>query len=185
MKILHIRALIVIGAALILMIGGAVAYAQIPSADGTITGCYMKSGGSIRIIDTGASCKSSETKLTWNQKGQPGTNGTNGTPGTNGTNGVSGWEIVTRSDDDGDIANIKSLGTIIVCPTGKKVTGGGGSASVTTAAGGSRFPALLESEPGNEGRSWNVAWGMGNDGAFATGDTLHYNIYAVCSTVTP
>src|SRR6476620_8548334 len=125
MKILHIRVLAVIGAALVLMIGGAVAFAQIPAADGTISSCYMKSTGTIRIIDTGVACKKGETSLTWNQKGQPGTNGTNGTPGTNGTNGVSGYEIVSKDDNFTGSGTIG--GTIVKCPAGKKVVGGGGA----------------------------------------------------------
>ena len=82
MKLRPIRVLTVIGAALVLMAGGAVAYAQIPAADGTISACYTKSTGTIRIIDTGVACKKGETSLTWNQHGNPGTNGTNGKDGS-------------------------------------------------------------------------------------------------------
>ena len=68
------RVLAVIGAALVLMIGGAVAYAAIPAADGTITACMLKPGGTIRLIDAeaGATCKKTEQKVEWNQEGQPG-----------------------------------------------------------------------------------------------------------------
>ena len=70
------RVVTVIGAALVLMIGGAVAYASIPATDGTITGCVLKSSGHVRIIDTATeSCKSTETTVPWNQAGQPGEDG--------------------------------------------------------------------------------------------------------------
>ena len=74
MKILPIRVLAVIGAALVLMIGGAVAYAAIPAADGTITACYTKPSSALRIInaESGATCKRGETKVKWNAEGQPG-----------------------------------------------------------------------------------------------------------------
>ena len=49
-----IRALAVIGAALVLMAGGAMAYAAIPSASGTIAACMLKPGGTIRLIDVEA-----------------------------------------------------------------------------------------------------------------------------------
>ena len=67
------RVLAVIGAALVLMIGGAVAYAQIPSTDGTVTACMVKTSGTIRLIDAeaGATCRSTEKQVTWNQAGSP------------------------------------------------------------------------------------------------------------------
>lgn len=63
---------------IVLVLGGITAYAAIPAADGTITACMTKPGGTIRLIDAehGATCKKSETKVEWNQAGQPGTDGT-------------------------------------------------------------------------------------------------------------
>ena len=67
MKHSPIRALAVIGAALVLMVGGAIAYAQIPSADGNISACYTKPSGALRVVDAGATCKKGEAPLTWDQ----------------------------------------------------------------------------------------------------------------------
>ena len=74
MKHMPNRALIVIGAALALGIGGGVAVAQIPSSDGTITACMTPPAGTIRLIDAeaGATCKKGEKQVTWNEAGQPG-----------------------------------------------------------------------------------------------------------------
>jgi hypothetical protein len=63
-------------AALVVALGGA-AYASIPSADGTIKGCYAKSAGGLlgdahskgdlRVVDPSEACRSYESALTWNQ----------------------------------------------------------------------------------------------------------------------
>jgi hypothetical protein len=65
-------ALIVAILALIAALGG-VAIASIPSADGTIHGCY-NGQGALRVIDAegGATCAPGETALNWNQTGPPG-----------------------------------------------------------------------------------------------------------------
>jgi hypothetical protein len=72
------------------------AWAQIPDANGTIHACYTKSGGNLRIIDSGQACGSKETSLTWNQagvqglKGDPGATGATGAPGPQGIPGIPG-----------------------------------------------------------------------------------------------
>jgi hypothetical protein len=74
------RALVILACAVVLVVGGAVAYAAIPSASGVFTACINKTSGAVRIIDTAtsASCKSSEILRTWNQAGQPGAPGEDG-----------------------------------------------------------------------------------------------------------
>lgn len=80
--------------ALVVGIGGAVAAAAVPEADGVINGCYSTKGslfgspkGSLRVIDEGEMCRSSERALPWNQqgpqgeKGDPGLQGPTGPPG--------------------------------------------------------------------------------------------------------
>jgi Collagen triple helix repeat (20 copies) len=68
----------------------AVAYGQIPAPDGTIWSCYTKSTGTIRIIDSGASCKQGETSLQWNQRGPAGATGPQGNAGPVGPAGATG-----------------------------------------------------------------------------------------------
>ena len=92
------RLLVVVSAvAALALAAGAIAYATIPDASGVIHGCYMKSGGSLRVFDASVtSCKSGETELDWNVQGQagpagpPGAAGTPGTPGSPGSPGPPG-----------------------------------------------------------------------------------------------
>src|SRR5262249_22044325 len=79
------------------------ALATIPASDGTISACYGKSGGALRIIDpTVSKCATLEQPLTWNQigpkgavgpqgpKGDAGPQGPKGDPGQQGPKGDSG-----------------------------------------------------------------------------------------------
>ena len=61
---------LVVGLAAGLVVGGTVAWATIPSANGTITGCFSVKTGALRVIDPAkGACASGEARLTWNQKG--------------------------------------------------------------------------------------------------------------------
>lgn len=107
MKLIPSRALIVVGAALALGIGGGIAVAQIPSASGVIRACH-DSGGNVKLIDEGASCpKGWKGPVSWNQQGVP------------GQDGVSGYESVERQtivQFDGPQGGVVVQGA---CPTGK------------------------------------------------------------------
>jgi hypothetical protein len=57
---------------LALVLGTAIcAGATVPAADGTITACYRKRHGTLRVVD-GTSCKRGEVPLTFNQRGPKG-----------------------------------------------------------------------------------------------------------------
>src|SRR5215213_1302925 len=49
------------------LVFGTVALAAIPGAGGVITGCYTKTNGALRVIDTaaGQTCSNKELQLTW------------------------------------------------------------------------------------------------------------------------
>ncbi len=130
-----VRRLLFVGS--VLVVGGAVAgiaFATIPSG-GVISGCYGKSGGSLRVIDAAStSCKNNEISLDWNQqgpkgdkgdKGDPGAPGAPGEPGQQGQQGeqgppgLSGRVVVTAA------YNTSSNAAIAACPQGKVVLGGG------------------------------------------------------------
>jgi hypothetical protein len=69
---------------LALAVGG-FAYASIPDSDGTIHGCYVKSGGGLRVIDVSVTkCKSNETAIDWNKNGATGAIGPTGATGATG-----------------------------------------------------------------------------------------------------
>jgi hypothetical protein len=58
-------------AALVIALGGA-AFAAIPDSSGTIHGCYLKSNGSLRVVDAPGACKSNERTVSWSAGSQPG-----------------------------------------------------------------------------------------------------------------
>jgi hypothetical protein len=110
---------------------GGVAYATIPNA-GVISGCYLKSGGTLRVIDaTTAKCSSKETALNWNVQGATGATGPTGPTGPDGPTGpggpagISGYELVSESSTDADLFEPGRLDVTVQCPTGKKFLGGG------------------------------------------------------------
>lgn len=54
---------------------GGIAYTSIPGPDGVIKGCRHKNSGAHRVIDSSATCSSSEVALNWNQAGPTGPTG--------------------------------------------------------------------------------------------------------------
>jgi Collagen triple helix repeat (20 copies) len=69
------------------------AQATIPDANGVYTACYLKTIGSVRVIDTAktTTCTSLETKFTWNAQGStPGPTGPQGPAGPAGAPGATG-----------------------------------------------------------------------------------------------
>jgi hypothetical protein len=80
-----------LAAAVVTAVSAGAAYATIPGGDGTIHGCYAKSGGTLRVIDASVTnCKSGETALNWSQQGVPGPQGPQGEKGEPGEAGPPG-----------------------------------------------------------------------------------------------
>jgi hypothetical protein len=70
---------------------GVALYASIPAPGGVINGCYKKSGGTLRIVDSGIeSCNSNEIPVNWNQIGPQGAAGAPGAAGPSGPVGPQG-----------------------------------------------------------------------------------------------
>jgi hypothetical protein len=89
--------------ALFLALSGGVAFAvtAIPDADGTVHGCYNLTNGALRVVAGAEACKSSESALSWNQKGvkgDPGAPGAPGAPGLPGTDGKDGTPGLPGAD---------------------------------------------------------------------------------------
>lgn len=113
-----------------IVVGGAVvASASIPSAGGTIQGCYtnknllngsLNTSGVLRVIDQGAgeTCRSGETALSWNQTGPQGPVGPTGPQGPPGQPATKRFAVVNA---DGTIKN--SSGVVIGPDTGRTGTG--------------------------------------------------------------
>jgi hypothetical protein len=73
-------------AALVIAIGG-VAFAAIPDSGGTIHGCYNKSNGNLRAVESPSDCRKSENPIAWNERGPVGATGAPGPPGPPGPPG--------------------------------------------------------------------------------------------------
>jgi hypothetical protein len=71
----------------LLLAAGGVAFATIPDSNGTITGCYNRTNGNLRIVDSGNDCRQNENAINWNQRGVPGPTGATGPVGPPGPPG--------------------------------------------------------------------------------------------------
>jgi hypothetical protein len=78
-----------LGVGLVILSSGVVV-ASIPDSGGVINGCYNKSNGNLRIIDTATdSCMNHETAISWSQTGPQGPVGPQGPAGPQGPPGSS------------------------------------------------------------------------------------------------
>jgi len=186
------RRTLVTGAAClaVLIAGGSVALATIPSSGGAITGCYAKRDGSLRVIDApSASCKSTETALTWNQTGPQGPQGATGPQGPQGDQGVQGSQglkgdtgpagpagpqgpqgpqgSVTHPNyewAESDYTEIPWYGqatAIVHCPAGKRAVSGGY---------GGFLDKVLSSTPTDDLSGWIATATAGFGGGFVIAD---------------
>lgn len=135
---------VVAGIAVGAITAGGIAYAATPAAEGTVNACYAKQGD-LRIVEEGEACKSNETAISWNQKGEkgdpgepgakgdPGEDGADGQQGPAGTDGQSPVEIATwratwsgsGSDHSGEVAGETPIasGDIITVMAGTVLSG--------------------------------------------------------------
>ena len=134
-------AVVVSPIAVVVALGG-VAWASIPDATGVIHGCYNKSGGALRVIDTAIStqkCTSTQVPLSWSQKGPPGPPGPAGATNVNEYAGIGADSVVLGPQNFQDSIQV-------LCPTGQVATGGG-FAAVHTGVGSVDYSV---SSPGSE-----------------------------------
>lgn len=80
-----LKLLAALGGAAAIAALGMFAYARIPSADGTITACVKRAGGTLRVIDESRRCRRGERRLRLNLRGP---RGAKGEPGPQGPPGV-------------------------------------------------------------------------------------------------
>ena len=86
-----------------IIVSGSIAIAAIPnSTTKVITGCYLKTSGTLRVVDKQANktCKTTEIELSWNQQGVKGDTGSQGLPGLTGATGANGLNGSTMSCDN-------------------------------------------------------------------------------------
>ncbi len=91
------RICIALGAMVVLCAIASQAQASIPAPDGTITACYVKRVGSLRVIDYPAQqcLPNLEVRLTWNISGPQGPEGPQGPQGDPGPQGPPGASAPT------------------------------------------------------------------------------------------
>ena len=172
-----------------LAVAGGVAYATIPT-DGVISGCYMKSGGALRVIDaTTGKCSARETSLNWNVQGATGPQGPAGAQGPQGADGatgpagpagVSGYEVVQndRTQTGGTFSDTIAFADSVDCPAGKVPTGGGATGSTFKGNVSTGTLDLLQSAPSSTG--WDITVAKRDGSVFASDEGIHYTVYAVC-----
>jgi hypothetical protein len=90
---IRIRRIVVLGAGLVLVAGGAAVGATTGNPFTDSTGAYhgcVTNNGTLRVLVAGEDCKKNETAISWNQAGQPGAEGQKGDPGQKGDAGQKG-----------------------------------------------------------------------------------------------
>ena len=110
-----ITAAIAAATATAIVVSSSFAIAAIPNSNTkVITGCDLKTSGTLRVIDKQANktCKTTETELSWNQqgsKGEPGNAGQSGLPGSAGPPGAPAPRpagVVWVATSGGDYATV-------------------------------------------------------------------------------
>ena len=79
----------------VVAVAGGMVVASIPAANGTITGCYHKNNGQLRVVESASQCNPSELALTWQQQGPTGPQGPIGPQGPTGPQGATGPQGLT------------------------------------------------------------------------------------------
>jgi hypothetical protein len=165
------------------LVGGGAALATIPDA-GTISSCYAKTAGALRVIDaSSAQCKSTESSLSWNQTPPQGPQGAAGPQGPKGGQGDQGPQGVKGSTGDAgpagpagpqgpqgppgnpgyfkvqtdwfEVAWTEDLTIEAQCPSGTKAVGGGYVANDNVSIQLSK-PALVWRNGGPDTDGWLV-----------------------------
>jgi len=98
------RSRLVVVTALVVAVGTATTvWAAVPGDDGTISACYAKKGGKLRIVKAGKTCKKRERALAWSQTGPAGAPGAKGPAGPKGQKGDPGTPSVVYSAEGGGL----------------------------------------------------------------------------------
>lgn len=138
-KSMHIprRVLVISGTAAVFLGGGAtVAFASIPGGNGVIHGCYLKSNGNLKVVDSATqTCRRDETALNWNQTGPAGPS----------TAGPAGLDVVIVDGPGGDRS-------VAYCPADHPYVLGGGYSTYNYEV----IASLPVGSEGSSGNGWEV-----------------------------
>jgi hypothetical protein len=120
---------ITVAVVVLLLAGVGIAYATIPDSNGVIHACYQTLKGSLRVVDSTASCSNGEAPLSWNQTGPPGPPGVQGPPGPSGsshayTDSNSQWQAGLSPNATTITQLTLPAGDYVVSATGSVVKNG-------------------------------------------------------------
>ena len=141
LKLTRKRNVLAVTAFAVLAVVG-VGYAAIPSADGTVKGCYATSDGlllgiphskgDLRAIDGSETCRSYEKPVSWSQRGPKGDTGAQGIQGVKGDTGATG---ATGPSGAADVHQASNRFTFTINPFGGVERYSAGPLSVSVPAG--------------------------------------------------
>jgi hypothetical protein len=192
----HMRQALVAGAMVLgsTLMGGvaqAAGVMHIPGVDGIIHSCYNDENGRLRVIDPLVhKCSDDEKPLQWNQtgpqgpqglagqpgpKGDPGAQGPQGVQGAVGAPGLAGYQQVTESVNNFNLAASTESVHVLTCPTGKTVLSGG-----FLLFGANGFVSNNSNGPVND-TQWGVS--IYNPSAASAVSVNTITFYAICATV--
>lgn len=174
------------GAAVGIVLAGGVAWATIPS-NGVVNGCYQKLEGTLRVIDEGDRCRTSEVAIAWNQtgpqgppgpkgdKGDTGAAGPQGPPGPEGPPGITGIETVSATFD---VPGGGTGGRLVSCPEGKMPLSGSFNAVGAAVSSSSLYSTTIRIVDGRAIKTGT--WGFVFQ---ALGDaTVHAQVWVTCAS---
>lgn len=137
-----------------------IANAAIPSANGTLVGCYGAKSGALRLVQPTKKCSKHEKRTSWNAKGVAGAQGIQGAKGDQGPKGDVGPsngyfdELVPQTPIPDTTTEMLTLSAL---PAGSYVTtftadykdgAGGGVLDCNISGGASHYNSTIEVEAG-------------------------------------
>src|SRR5947209_4476772 len=105
---------------LVVVVAGAVAFADIPDS-GVVHACYDRDSGRVRVVDN-TGCGANERKISWSARGPE---GPPGPQGPRGPAGMSGFEVVTARMPLSGFNSDNQKQATALCPAAKRVVGTG------------------------------------------------------------
>jgi hypothetical protein len=175
-----VRVLLLGGALAVLTVGAV--HAAVPAADGTISACYDKQSGQVRIVDPEKNlpkgCGPKEISISWNAQGTPGQDGADGQDGQDGASGISGYIRVSGHSDTNSVYDKTAFA---FCPDGTSVLGGGAGVYGPPIADGQAVVqgvGLVQNHPFNA-----TGWTARASEFIPTDDDWYLGVWAICATV--
>jgi hypothetical protein len=177
---------------------GATAVLASDAGDG-IHGCYLKNTGTLRVVDAGQPCRSTELAVSWSQKGPAGPvgptgpggpqgatgpvgpsgpqgplgpTGAQGPVGPRGEQGPAGAVSGYRTVRSSTVAGTGAVTATATCPPGTKVTGGG------FGAGG--VGSVMLNQPTDNNTAWLVQYNSPSSSQQVVAEA-----FAICAAVAP